>query len=283
MAEKCSYCGEEGHSIQQCPKWKGAGREEMLPVREEDGRVSFIPVKVRKATFEQFHYDTVLDALNVAYNTFVESPPRMLHEENVDKFQQFSRHLFEAQKMHGVDVEKFRHDFEEHLQYYLKFVKQLKGLQHSSESSSPKRVFVSPAAIIPGGLSEAVVKESEIPMFTPAFLGEVQRAWREKRSTSFWDWLMEPVENGVTVTLRGTKKPHEFFPKDIIERMKYDSTRQVYVVTPKPFKKWRVWFTTPMGFERFIDVEAMTEEEARTKATPQAPPGSEYRYAAVQE
>lgn len=22
MSEKCSYCGEEGHSIQQCPKWK---------------------------------------------------------------------------------------------------------------------------------------------------------------------------------------------------------------------------------------------------------------------
>lgn len=23
MAEVCSYCGEKGHSIQQCPKWKG--------------------------------------------------------------------------------------------------------------------------------------------------------------------------------------------------------------------------------------------------------------------
>jgi len=23
MVEKCSYCGEVGHSIQQCPKWKG--------------------------------------------------------------------------------------------------------------------------------------------------------------------------------------------------------------------------------------------------------------------
>lgn len=23
MVEKCSYCGEEGHTIQQCPKWKG--------------------------------------------------------------------------------------------------------------------------------------------------------------------------------------------------------------------------------------------------------------------
>lgn len=22
MPEKCSYCGEEGHSIQNCPKWK---------------------------------------------------------------------------------------------------------------------------------------------------------------------------------------------------------------------------------------------------------------------
>jgi len=23
MSEVCSYCGEKGHSIQQCPKWKG--------------------------------------------------------------------------------------------------------------------------------------------------------------------------------------------------------------------------------------------------------------------
>jgi len=77
---------------------------------------------------------------------------------------------------------------------------------------------------------EAVVREEEIPSFSPAFLTEVEKAWKEKRSTSFWDWMMEPTADGVTVTLRGTTKPHEFFPKDIIERMKYDSLRQVYVV-----------------------------------------------------
>jgi len=30
MAEKCSYCGEIGHSIQQCPEWKG--KEVPLPM-----------------------------------------------------------------------------------------------------------------------------------------------------------------------------------------------------------------------------------------------------------
>ena len=101
------------------------GKKEMLPVREEEtGRVSFIPV-TRKATFEELHYDTVLDAMNVAYNTFVESPPKVLHKENVAKFIEFSRHLFEAQKLHGVDIGKFRQQFEDHLNYYLKFVKGL--------------------------------------------------------------------------------------------------------------------------------------------------------------
>jgi len=48
-------------------------------------------------------------------------------------------------------------------------------------------------------------------------------------------------------------------------------------------KKWRVWFTTPMGFERFVDVETATEEEAKTKASAQVPAGSEHRYTAPQE
>lgn len=26
MDEKCSYCGEKGHSIQNCPKWKSSSR-----------------------------------------------------------------------------------------------------------------------------------------------------------------------------------------------------------------------------------------------------------------
>jgi len=80
-------------------------------------------------------------------------------------------------------------------------------------------------------LPEAVVKEEEIPTFTPAFLSEVEKAWKEKKSTSFWDWLIEPVENrGVYVTLRGATKAHEFFPKEIIERMRYDASKRVYVV-----------------------------------------------------
>jgi len=165
-------------------------------------------------------------------------------------------------------------DSDKYIKFYSFEALGLHPTETKSEASTPRKEKEEP---------EATVREEEIPSFSPAFLSEVERAWKEKRSTSFWDWMMEPTAEGVTVTLRGTTKPHEFFPKDIVERMKYDSLRQVYVVTPIAFKKWRVWFTTPMGFEIFVDVEAMTEEEAKTKAQVQVPTGSEYRYAAVQE
>jgi len=53
-------------------------------------------------------------------------------------------------------------------------------------------------------------------------------------------------------------------------------------VKPKP-KKWRVWFTTPRGFEMFIKVEAETRKEAIEKASDEAPLGSKLRYAKEEE
>ena len=79
-------------------------------------------------------------------------------------------------------------------------------------------------------ISEAVVRVEEIPTFTPAFLSTVEEAWRSKSVQTYWDWICEPTAEGVTVTLRGTTKPHEFFPRDIIERMKYDPVREHYYV-----------------------------------------------------
>lgn len=32
MVEVCSYCGEEGHSIQQCPKWRGKAEATAMAV-----------------------------------------------------------------------------------------------------------------------------------------------------------------------------------------------------------------------------------------------------------
>ena len=78
--------------------------------------------------------------------------------------------------------------------------------------------------------AEAVVRVEEIPTFTPAFLSKIEEAWRSKSVQFYWEWIMEPTAEGVTVTLQGTKKPHEFFPKDIIERMKYDPVREHYYV-----------------------------------------------------
>jgi len=78
--------------------------------------------------------------------------------------------------------------------------------------------------------SEAVIRKEEIPMFTPAFLGTVKEAWNTKTTKTYWDWIIEPVEQGVKVTLRGVKKPHEFFPAEIIEKMVYDRATEKYVV-----------------------------------------------------
>lgn len=33
MTVKCSYCGEEGHTIQQCPKWKRSNPDTHVPIR----------------------------------------------------------------------------------------------------------------------------------------------------------------------------------------------------------------------------------------------------------
>jgi len=46
MVEKCSYCGEEGHSIQQCPKWKERQQKFGLP--------EFTPMHLDK--LERFEY-----------------------------------------------------------------------------------------------------------------------------------------------------------------------------------------------------------------------------------
>jgi len=295
MAEKCSYCGEIGHSIQQCPKWKGkVATATEFPISKERAKVlltlmlashacrGFIGPEAKAARQKCIseEYKRQFPEVSKSIDAFADRNPEgykewlqsILHEslekkemspssplvftaQHLDKLVRLrslvdydmfegmftsaggtvgmARHLWGKLQQYDVDLIKWWAELDiAHREIFIKMLNAWSGLipLHSSEPSPAKRVFVSPAAIIPGGLSEAVVKESEVPMFTPAFLGEVQRAWREKRSTSFWDWLMEPVENGVTVTLRGTKKPHEFFPKDIIERMLYDETKRVYIL-----------------------------------------------------
>ena len=42
-------------------------------------------------------------------------------------------------------------------------------------------------------------------------------------------------------------------------------------------RKFRLWYTTPIGFERMIDVEAATAEEAKEKGKAQVPEGSVLR------
>lgn len=43
-------------------------------------------------------------------------------------------------------------------------------------------------------------------------------------------------------------------------------------------RRFRAWFTTPMGFERFVEVYAENKEEARKLAEKQVPKGSTFRY-----
>jgi len=50
MPEKCSYCGEEGHSIQECPKWKAkvaSAKEEVTPYMRE--KIPLIMSRLREA------------------------------------------------------------------------------------------------------------------------------------------------------------------------------------------------------------------------------------------
>jgi len=42
-------------------------------------------------------------------------------------------------------------------------------------------------------------------------------------------------------------------------------------------RKFRLWYTTPIGFERIIDVEATTKVEAMEKGKAQVPEGSVLR------
>jgi hypothetical protein len=88
-------------------------------------------------------------------------------------------------------------------------------------------------SLSPHPKTEAVVEEAEIPTFSPAFLGVVEDSWKTKQIKSFWEWIMEPYSDGITVRLRGTTKPHEFFPKEIIEKMKYSKETEKYGVEKK--------------------------------------------------
>jgi len=59
---------------------------------------------------------------------------------------------------------------------------------------------------------------------------------------------------------------------------------EVKVMTGSPArrgekKRYRVWFTTPRGFEHFIDVWAESKEEARRLGEKRVPEGSIFRYA----
>jgi hypothetical protein len=74
---------------------------------------------------------------------------------------------------------------------------------------------------------EAIVEVEEIPTFSPAFLSAVKKAWESKQTQTFWEWIIEPVSDGVLAGLRGASRPHEKFPKEIIESMEYsEATRK---------------------------------------------------------
>jgi len=122
----CRYCGAPSpHHKPDCPRYVPPP----LIVRDvETGKLVLIkPKQVRKATWEDIRMDSLKKAVNVAYNTFVESPPRRLHPENVEKFIQFSRDLFQAQRLVGLDLEKYTREFNEELEYYMRFIKEIRG------------------------------------------------------------------------------------------------------------------------------------------------------------
>ena len=76
----------------------------------------------------------------------------------------------------------------------------------------------------PNMLPEAVVGVEELPTFSPALLGLVKKAWETKKWQRFWEWLIEPVTDGVLVGLRGEIRPHELFPVDVIQKIEVPET-----------------------------------------------------------
>lgn len=88
-----------------------------------------------------------------------------------------------------------------------------------------------PTAPWPNMLSDAEVEEKEIPLFSPAMLDLVERAWKTKEAQRMWEWIIFPVERGVLVGLQGVSKPHELFSKEIIEKLKYSPKIKRYTTT----------------------------------------------------
>jgi len=56
MVEKCSYCGEVGHSIQQCPKWKHSSAERIarvsMPIPELSKKIDDMLAHVKTQRFQ---------------------------------------------------------------------------------------------------------------------------------------------------------------------------------------------------------------------------------------
>ena len=62
-----------------------------------------------------------------------------------------------------------------------------------------------------------IVKSEELSEYTPAFLGRVKDAWKNKRTRVYWEWILTPNKRGVSVRLKGSRHVKEVFPRKTIE------------------------------------------------------------------
>ena len=97
---------------------------------------------------------------------------------------------------------------------------------------------------------EAVVEERELPTFAEWLLAAVKRVWETKKGEIHWEWLIEPTDKGVLVGLRGVSRPHELFPKDLIESRAFERGIE------KVRAEWKaiLYFETPDQLETAVKI-----------------------------
>lgn len=143
MAEKCSYCGELGHSIQQCPKWKGkevATATQSSPVTVQELRRALdsmknqlaIPRGIPEPIGARVATQIFESTLYAAKTTMKDATERRV----------FIQDFAAALNRHGLLRSELVDAFMRHGYVYME-------AEHSSESSSPKRIYLSPAAFTP--------------------------------------------------------------------------------------------------------------------------------------
>lgn len=164
MAERCSYCGEVGHSIQQCPKWRT--KEEVATASSQPtdllGFIKKYSPPIEDTVFEEMKKIVVKHGVNYKKDLgFMEFPrPGVSDEKFKEIVADAERKLGElGYGYYDMFETTIVIDFPGEKKAYEEWEKA--GHPHSS-SSSPKRVYVNPAELPSPGAHSSAKKKYEV-------------------------------------------------------------------------------------------------------------------------